>query len=149
MLPETVARLAPVPNIIGTKEAKGDLDRIRQLISLCGPKFAVYSGDDASACEAILNGAQGNISVTANVAPAQMHAMCAAAAAGNRDEALAIDAPLQVLHEKLFLESNPIPVKFALRAMGKIPEGIRLPLTWLDKSYHHEVRSALAEAKVL
>ncbi len=149
MLPETVARIAEIPNIVGVKEATGELDRIARLRSLTTPEFAIYSGDDASAREALLRGANGDISVTANVAPAAMHAMCAAALAGERETAASLDADLAGLHEKLFLESNPIPVKWALAEMGMIERGIRLPLTWFSDSMHDPLRTAMQRAGIL
>ena len=146
MLPETVARLAGIPNIVGIKEATGSLERGQQIIEECGDKLDVYSGDDATAMELILLGAKGDISVTANVAPKAMHEMCAAALAGDRETATAINDRLLALHSKLFVESNPIPVKWALYEMGLIPEGIRLPLTTLDAQYHDVIRDAIKQA---
>ncbi len=148
MLPATVARLAEVPNIVGLKEAKGDLQRIRELLELCPREFAVYSGDDATARESILLGGKGDISVTANVVPRLMHEMCAAALAGDRARAEAIDAKLAKLHQDLFVEPNPIPVKWALHAMGRMGTGIRLPLVPLAKQYEPTVREALKAAGV-
>ena len=149
MLPETVERLAPIDNIIGIKEATGDMARARQLIACCGERLDIYSGDDATAMELMLLGGKGNISVTANVAPQAMHDMCAAALAGDRAAASAINAPLEGLHERLFVESNPIPVKWALSEMGLIPAGIRLPLTPLASEYHETVRQALRQAGII
>lgn len=149
MLPETVARCAKIDNIVGIKEATGKLDRITRLRELCGADFAIYSGDDATAREAILRGANGDISVTANIAPAAMHAMCAAALAGDAARAAEIDADLAGLHKDLFLESNPIPVKWALAEMGKIESGIRLPLTWFAESLHDQLRAAMRRAGVI
>jgi 4-hydroxy-tetrahydrodipicolinate synthase len=149
MLPETVARLTKVPNIVGLKEAKGELSRIRALREVCPPEFAIYSGDDATARESILLGAVGDISVTANVAPRLMHEMCAAALAGDRARAEAADAKLAKLHQALFVEPNPIPVKWALYAMGRIGSGIRLPLVPLDAAYNQPVRDALRAAGAL
>ena len=114
MLPETVARLAGISNIVGIKEATGDLSRGQQIMDECGDKLDVYSGDDATAMELILSGARGDISVTANVAPKAMHEMCTAALAGDRETATIINERLLALHNKLFVESNPIPVKWAL-----------------------------------
>ncbi len=149
LLPETVARLARIDNIVGIKEASADTPaRAREIHDLC-PDFPIYSGDDATARQVCLEGGAGVISVTANVAPRQMHDMIAAALAGDRDRAEALDAPLAPLHRALFLESNPIPVKWALHAMGKIPDGIRLPLTWLSPSHRSEVRAALTQAGIL
>ncbi len=149
MLPETAARLAGISNIVGFKEATGDLTRVPRLLELCGDKLDLYSGDDASSCEFLLQGGKGVISVTANVAPAAMHDLCVAAAAGDRAKAEAIDAPLRALHRDLFVEANPIPVKWALQEMGLIPPGIRLPLTPLSERHHATVRDALRQAGVL
>lgn len=149
MLPETAIRLSEIDNIIGIKEATGEIERIGVIRQGTGRDFAIYSGDDGTAREAILAGANGDISVTANVAPAEMHAMCAAALAGNADEAAQIDADLALLHERLFLEANPIPVKWALAEMGKMPSGIRLPLTWFSEQHHASVREALVAAGAL
>ena len=149
MLPETVARLAEIENITGIKEATGKLERGREIRALCGERFAIYSGDDATACELCLQGADGDISVTCNVAPRLMHELCAAAMAGRREEAEAIDARLSVLHKRLFVESNPIPVKWALYDMGFIKKGIRLPLTWLADEYHSVVHDALQRAGLI
>ena len=146
LLPETVARLAPISNIIGIKEATGDLDRVKQIKSLCGDNIELYTGEDANTVEFILLGGQGTISVTANVAPAKMHDMCAAALAGDADKARQINADLSLLHERLFLEANPIPVKWALMEMDLIPTGIRLPMTTLSEAYHQPVREALQSA---
>lgn len=142
LLPETVQRLARLPNIVGIKEAS-NLKRVRELIETCGRDFAVYSGEDAIAMETILSGGGGVISVTANVAPVLMQQMCAHALAGEQVQAQAIDRRLAPLHEALFLESNPIPVKWALHEMGFIPAGIRLPLTPLSAQHHQQLRSAL------
>ncbi|ALO46558.1 4-hydroxy-tetrahydrodipicolinate synthase [Pseudohongiella spirulinae] len=146
MLPETVSRLADVDNIIGIKEATGDLDRGQQVITLCAERIAIYSGDDATALDLILAGAKGNISVTANVAPAQMHEMCRLALAGEYEKASLLNARLAGLHNALFLEANPIPVKWALAEMGYIQSGIRLPLVTLNKAYHIPLREALRHA---
>ncbi len=148
MLPETVERLAGVANIVGLKEAKGELPRIQELLDRVGNRISIFSGDDATACESILMGCKGDISVTANVAPRLMHEMCAAALDGQREQAMAADGRLRALHKNLFLEPNPIPVKWALQQMGLIPEGIRLPLTTLATQFHSDVRSAMAEAGV-
>lgn len=149
MLPETVERLSGISNIIGIKEATGNLARGREILERCGSKLDLYSGDDATAMELILLGAKGNISVTANVAPKAMHEMCAAALRGDRTQAEAINQRLIALHKNLFVESNPIPVKWALHEMGLIPLGIRLPLTPLSAQHHDAVRQALREAHVL
>ncbi len=149
LLPETVARLASIENIVGIKEATGDLSRVEQIKSLCGDDIELYTGEDANTVEFILAGGVGVISVTANVAPKQMHEMCAAAAEGNAELARNINAKLALLHTHLFSESNPIPVKWALTEMGMIPEGIRLPMTVLSKDYHQAVREALDTAGLL
>jgi 4-hydroxy-tetrahydrodipicolinate synthase len=149
MLPETVFRLAGISNIVGIKEATGDLSRGQEILDGCGDKLDLYSGDDATAMDLILAGAKGDISVTANVAPKAMHEMCAAALKGDRAEAERINEGLLGLHQDLFLEANPIPVKWALQEMGLIPEGIRLPLTPLAKSCHAPLRSAMQQAGVL
>jgi 4-hydroxy-tetrahydrodipicolinate synthase len=149
LLPETVARLAPISNIVGIKEATGQLERGRQILEACGDQLDLYSGDDATAMELILLGAKGDISVTANVAPRAMHEMCTAALAGDRARAEQIDQTLRALHRDLFIESSPIPVKWALHEMGLIPPGLRLPLTPLAPQYHDKVRDALRQAGVL
>ena len=148
MLPETVERLAQISNIIGLKEATGDLERARELLDRCGDRIDLFSGDDATAREFMLMGGRGVISVTANVAPQAMHQMAEAAIAGRREEAEAIDARLAALHQALFVESNPIPVKWALAEMGLIPPGIRLPLTPLSAACQAPVRAALVQAGV-
>lgn len=149
MLPDTVARLADIPNIVGIKEATGDLERVKAILERCGDKIDLYSGDDATALDFILLGGKGDISVTANVAPAAMHAMCTAA--HGRDRALAErhNTPLLGLHKLLFVESNPIPVKWALQEMGLIGPGIRLPLTPLAEKHRAALRQALVQAGVL
>lgn len=150
MLPATVARLATIPNIVGIKEAKGELSRVRELLALGLPKdFALYTGDDATARESILLGFHGDISVTANVAPKLMHALCIAALAGDAAQAEAIDAKLALLHKHLFVDPNPIPAKWALEQMGRIPGGIRLPLVPLNSDYSEVVREALRAAGAL
>ncbi len=149
LLPATVKRLAPIDNIIGLKEAKGELGRVSELLALKLPDFILLSGDDATACESILMGFHGDISVTANVAPRLMHRMCAAAIAGDRAAAEAADAPLRLLHKNLFVEPNPIPAKWALQAMKRIGSGIRLPLVPLDPSHYATVREALHAAGAL
>lgn len=149
MLPDTVVRLVEIENIVGIKDATGDLDRGRELIQRCGDDFAVFSGDDATAMELILLGARGDISVTANVAPQDMHDMCAAALAGDRDKAAAINARLMPLHTGLFCEANPIPVKWALYDMGMMETGIRLPLTILSEAYRDSIHQALQQAAIL
>lgn len=149
MLPETVERLAAIANIVGIKDATGDMQRARDLLARCGDRLALYSGDDLTALEFMLSGGKGDISVTANVAPRAMHELCAAALAGDRAGAEAINTRLLALHKDLFVESNPIPVKWALYTMGLIPPGIRLPMTALSARHHDTVRRALHQAQVL
>jgi len=149
LLPETVGRLAEHPRIIGIKEATGKVIRAAQIVERCGDDFLVLSGDDASCRELLLAGGQGVVSVTANVAPALMRAMVDAALEGDAARALAIDERLQPLHRALFLESNPIPVKWAVAQLGLIPPGIRLPLTPLDRRHHDIVLAAMKQAQVL
>ncbi len=149
LLPETVERLAPIPNIVGIKEATGQVERVREIVRRCGGQLDVYSGDDATALAAILAGAKGDISVTANVVPRAMHEMCTAALAGDAERARAINERLMELHKALFVESNPIPVKWALKEMGLIQGGIRLPLTPLSEKHHATVRAALVRAGAL
>ena len=149
MLPETVARLATHPRIAAIKEATGEVERVARLRELCGPAFGLYSGDDVSAREFMLAGGQGVVSVTANVAPRAMHEMSHAAVAAERARAEALDAPLAALHRELFVESNPIPVKWALERMGRIPPGIRLPLTRLSAAAQPRVAAALQQAGLL
>lgn len=149
LLPETVVRLAKVDNIIGIKDATGDLKRVAALREGCGEGFALYSGDDASACDFMLLGGDGDISVTANVAPRLMQEMCQAALADQRAFARACDRRLSALHRDLFVQSNPIPVKWAACELGLCGVGIRLPLTWLSDQFHARVRAALEQAGCL
>lgn len=150
LLPETVARLAAIKNIVGIKEATGDLSRLSQILSLIGDMpFDLYTGDDGSAVEFILKGGHGGISVTANVAPLQLSQAYDLALAGQAEEARAKDALLQPCHKALFCESNPIPVKWAVSEMGLMKPAIRLPLTPLSKEKHQLVRDALICAGVL
>jgi 4-hydroxy-tetrahydrodipicolinate synthase len=146
--PATVARLAVHPNITAIKEATAELDRIETLRDGCGSDFSLLSGDDATAAEFMLRGGHGVISVTANVAAAAMRKMCNFARAGNRAKAEKIDATLRGLHRDLFIESNPIPVKWAVQQMGLIGQGIRLPLTPLAEQCHDAVRAAMADAGI-
>nr|MBS0020743.1 4-hydroxy-tetrahydrodipicolinate synthase [Gammaproteobacteria bacterium] len=148
VLPETVVRLSRIPNIVGIKEAT-DVARVRILLERVDAAFAVYSGDDGMAMEAMLSGARGVISVTANVAPKLMHEMCARALCGDRAGATALNDRLVPLHEALFVESNPIPVKWALHTMDLIPPGIRLPLTTLSEANRLRVKTALQMAGLL
>ena len=149
MLADTVIRLSTVPNIIGIKEATGDIDRAKAIIAGVSSDFLVLSGDDATAVELILAGGKGNISVTANVAPRGVSDLCVAALNGDAALARAINDKLMPLHKNLFLEANPIPVKWALHEMGLMPEGIRLPLTWLSADYHETLRQAMRQSGVL
>lgn len=144
----TVERLAKVPNVIGIKEATGDLARGREIVARCGKNFVLYSGDDATALDLMLLGARGVISVTSNVAPRLMREMCDAALAGDEKTARALDARLMGLHKNLFIESNPIPVKWALFKMGLIGPGIRLPLTPLAAACEASVGAAMRDAGV-
>lgn len=146
---DTILRLAQVPGIIGIKDATGNIGRGTDLIRLAPASFAVYSGDDATAMALMFCGGKGNISVTANVAPRDMHLLCVAAMNGDVAGAIKLNNKLLPLHHKLFIESNPLPVKWALAEMGKIPAGIRLPLVPLAAEYHAIVRAALREAGVL
>jgi len=149
MQPETTARLSAIANIIGIKEAYGEVSRIKALLDVCEPGFMIVTGDDSTAMESILAGAHGDISVTANVVPREMHEMCKAARAGDRATAEAIEARISDLHSVLFLESNPIPVKWALNQMGRMGSGIRLPLTPMAAEFEAPVRAALEKAGAL
>jgi 4-hydroxy-tetrahydrodipicolinate synthase len=149
MQAETVIRLSTVPNIIGIKEATGDLARAKAILDGVSKDFIVMSGDDPTAVELILLGGKGNISVTANVAPREMADLCEAALEGNAEKARAINEKLMPLHKDLFCEANPIPVKWALVEMGLMHKGIRLPLTWLSEGCHEKVRTALRQSGVL
>jgi 4-hydroxy-tetrahydrodipicolinate synthase len=148
LLPETVARLARLPRIVGIKEAVASMQRVRELVAQCPPGFGLLSGDDASAREAMRNGATGVISVTGNVAPALMSQMVAAARAGEESRAAELDTRLAGLHQALFLEANPIPVKWAMERMGLIRGRLRLPLTPLAQRHHAAVEAALAQAEI-
>ena len=149
MLADTVARLSELDRVIGIKEATGDLERGNEIRSRCGESFAIYSGDDATSCDLMLDGANGAISVTANVAPGKMSEFANAAVAGDRSTAKNLDTELQGLHQNLFLEANPIPVKWALSEIGRIDPGIRLPMTTLSAEYHEALRDAMRQAGVL
>ena len=146
---ETILRLAQIKNIVGVKDATGNIGRGYDLLRLAPKSFAVYSGDDPTAMALMLAGGAGNISVTANVAPKAMHELCKAAMAGDIARAVEINNKVFPLHQKLFVEPNPVPVKWALAEMGKMPAGIRLPLVPLSAEYHETVRGALREAGVL
>ena len=145
---ETVERLAELDNVTGIKDATGDVARARDLIARCGERIAIYSGDDATAMELMLAGGHGNISVTANVAPGLMAELCRLAIAGDREGATEVNERLGPLNRALFLEANPIPVKWALQQRGLIGSGIRLPLTPLDEQFHGEVLAAMEVAAI-
>jgi 4-hydroxy-tetrahydrodipicolinate synthase len=150
LLPETVARLAKIPNIIGIKEATGNLARLAELKAILPADFALYSGDDSTGCDFMLQGGHGVISVTTNVAPAEMAQMCEYALSGQTEKALAINKQLMPVHTNLYHEANPIPVKWACAELGLIPTPtLRLPLTTLSEQYQGIVRNALIEAKLL
>lgn len=146
---ETIVRLSSVPGIIGVKDATGNIARGTELLRAVPKSFAVYSGDDATAMALMFCGGQGNISVTANVAPRAMHELCVAAMEGRIADAIAINDKLIPLHNKLFVEPNPVPVKWALQQMGRMKGGIRLPLVTLGTGSQDIVRSALRESGVL
>ncbi|MCG5516306.1 MULTISPECIES: 4-hydroxy-tetrahydrodipicolinate synthase [Ectothiorhodospira] len=148
LLPETAERLSSISNIIGLKEATGDVQRARDVLARCSDRLDLYSGDDPTSLDFMLAGGRGMISVTANVAPRAMHEMCKAALAGDRAAAEAAEAPVRGLHRALFVESNPIPVKWALHEMGLIPPGIRLPLTPLSEHLREPLRDALKAADI-
>ena len=145
---DTTLALAEIDNIIAIKDATGDLDRGRDLIARAPEGFAIYSGDDPTAMELILAGGHGNISVTANIAPAAVANLCQLAAEGDRDGATAVDDSLALLNEALFVEANPIPVKWAMQQRGLIEAGIRLPLTELDPAFHGQVLRAMEAAGI-
>ena len=146
---ETIVRLSSVPGIIGVKDATGNIARGTELLRAVPKSFAVYSGDDATAMTLMFCGGHGNISVTANVAPRAMHELCVAAMEGRIADAIALNNKLIPLHNKLFVEPNPVPVKWALQQMGRMKGGIRLPLVPLGATSHDSVRNALSESGVL
>lgn len=145
---DTVIRLAQVPGIIGIKDATGNIERGSDLIKRAPDNFGIYSGEDPSGLALMLLGGHGVISVTANVAPKLMHQMCAAALSGDAKKARDLNLKLLPLHQRLFVEANPIPVKWALREMGMIEAGLRLPLALLSARFHDAVREALHEAGI-
>jgi 4-hydroxy-tetrahydrodipicolinate synthase len=145
---ETIVRLSAIPNIVGVKDATGNIGRGLELLRNVPKTFAVYSGDDPTAIALMLCGGAGNISVTANVAPRAMHELCAAAMGGEIAKAVAINDKVMPLHHKLFVEPNPVPVKWALAEMGMMPAGLRLPLAPLSADFHDTVRGALRDAGV-
>ena len=149
MLPDTVYKLSNHPNIIGIKEASGDIKRSRELLDKCSENLLIFTGDDKTSMRDILLGFSGNISVTANVAPKAMHDMCLLSSQGKDKEASLINTKLDLLHDNLFIESNPIPVKWALNRMGLINKGIRLPLTWMDSKYEQIVEKSLINADII
>ena len=146
---DTVLRLATLPGVFGIKDATANLARGTDLMRLAPPSFAVYSGDDATAMALMFCGAKGNISVTANISPRAMHQLCAAAIAGRTAEAIALNNQLLPLHNKLFVEPNPVPLKWAMQQVGLIESGLRLPLVPLAAELHETVRMALHESGVL
>lgn len=146
---ETILRLAQIPNIIGIKDATGNISRGLDLIRLAPLSFSIYSGDDATAVALMLYGAHGNISVTANIAPRDMYQLCVAAMYGKIQKAIELNNKLLPLHKKLFVEPNPIPVKWALAELGLIQPGIRLPLMPLSVDYHNIIRIALRESGIV
>ena len=146
---DTVLRLAQIPNIVGIKDATGNIERGSDLLQRAPGDFAIYSGDDASTLALLLLGAHGTISVTANVAPRLMHEMCAAALNGEVDNARAINFRLLGLHRHLFIESNPIPVKWAVARLGRVKNALRLPLTPLSAVAQGEVENAMRQAGVI
>ena len=148
MLPDTVFKLSNHENIIGIKEASGSEERSRELLKKCSHNISIISGDDKTSMRDMLMGFKGNISVTANVAPNQMHLMCKHAINGDKNKAEEINNQVDILHDKLFLESNPIPVKWVLQKLGLIGKGIRLPLTQLDEQYHDEIMNAIKSSKL-
>ena len=149
MHPDTVLKLCEHDNIIGIKEASGDIDRSRELLDKCSDKISIFSGDDKTAMRDILQGFKGNISVTANICPREMHDVCRLASVGSKDEAEIINKKIEILHDDLFIESNPIPVKWALNKMNLIDKGIRLPLTWLDEKYQKILGKSLISAGII
>ena len=149
MLPDTVYKLSSHPNIIGIKEASGDLSRSSELLEKCSENISIFTGDDKTSMRDILMGFDGNISVTANIAPLEMHNMCMYAKKGDKKNAEIINNKLDALHDKIFVESNPIPVKWALHRMGLIKKGIRLPLTWMDKKFEESLETSLIEAAII
>lgn len=149
MKPETVLRLAEIPQVVAIKEATGDLERAKFLIDNAPEGFAIYSGDDGTAIELILAGGDGNVSVTANVVPELMAKLCTLGLEGKADEARALQEKLMPLHKTLFVEANPIPVKWAIKEIGYAGPGIRLPLTPLAEQYREQLREALKQYDVI
>ena len=149
MLPDTVKDLSTHPNIIGIKEASGNLERSKEILEKCSDNLSIFTGDDKTSARDILMGFRGNISVTANVVPLEMHNMCRLASEGRESEAQKINTKIDILHDNLFIESNPIPVKWALNRMNLIKKGIRLPLTWLDEKYEKTLEDSLIKANII
>ena len=149
MQPETVQRLSTHNNIIGIKEASGNKQRSELLMEMCSRNIQIFTGDDKTSMKDIVGGFSGNISVTANVAPNEMHLMCKYAMEGDILKASEINTKIEILHDELFCESNPIPVKWCLHKMGLIKKGIRLPLTWMDSRFEKSMSSALISAGII
>ena len=149
MLPETVLILSTHKNIVGIKEASGSKDRSTSLMKLCSKNMKIFSGDDKTSMSDIADGFSGNISVTANVAPLEMHQMCQSALEGDIENASKLNLKLDILHDLLFCESNPIPVKWCLHKMGLIKKGIRLPLTWMDEKFDGPLTEGLIKSGVI
>ena len=149
MQPDTVFQLSKHPNIVGIKEASGSNQRSKELMEKCSENISIFSGDDKTSMNDMILGFKGNISVTANIAPLQMHEMCMLATRGEKEKAPIINKNLDILHDNLFIESNPIPVKWALNRMNLIKKGIRLPLTWLDEKYEKTLEDSLIKANII
>ena len=149
MLPDTVYKLSNHPNILGIKEASGNLERSKELLDKCSDNIDIFTGDDKTSFRDISLGFSGNISVTANIAPLQMHNMCKLASNGEEEQAKLINNKLDILHDNLFLESNPIPVKWCLHKLGLIKQGIRLPLTWLDEKFEKKLEDSLIKSNII
>ena len=149
MEPKTVFRLSSHDNIVGIKEASGNKERSKELMNLCSDNIQIFTGDDKTSMGDLIDGFSGNISVTANVVPRQMHMMCKYAIEGDLEKASDLNNQINELHDVLFCESNPIPVKWCLNRMGLIKKGIRLPLTWLDEKYHKLLNQALLDSGAL
>lgn len=149
VLPEQVAELAQIPNIVGIKEATGDVSRVIKLKQLCGDDFILLSGDDGTGCEFMLQGGHGVISVTANVMPSYMKRMVTAATSGDAATAKAIDAQMAGIHEAMFVQANPIPVKWALALMGKLEANYRLPMTEPELLQQQQIEQALKQAELI
>ena len=147
LLPPSVEILSKHKNIIGIKEATGVESRSKELLEKCAENISIFTGDDKTSMRDMLLGFRGNISVTANIAPNQMHRMCTFAINGDKKEAERINNMVDTLHDSLFLESNPIPAKWALNNMSLIEKGIRLPLTWLDSKYHEDLEDAIINSR--